>query len=97
MKCAKCERTIENEKMVYCIDCFGIENIKLHDIFKRKVLKFRGRKCSICKRKQCKDVKLTLHHVDENIEDRYDTSNVQVVCRECHNKIHRSEKELGNQ
>ena len=86
MKCNRCCNTIEDERF-YCKECLAIEQIKLHGMFKRKVIKKHGTKCRICGNI---DKKLfSIHHTDtKDDDDRYNVDKVEVLCRPCHDKVH---------
>lgn len=56
-------------------------------------LKEQGLKCQLCKKVHLKNAKpykgLLIHHKDKNITNN-DFDNLLIVCRGCHNKIHKT-------
>ena len=97
--CDKCDMEITPDKKIFCADCYAIQNIRLNATFKRKVFKFHKHVCKMCGRSEFLDIKgtaikLTIHHTNYNDPDgeRYDPKYTELLCRECHDKIHGLDK-----
>ena len=101
--CDKCDMEITPDKKVFCADCYAIQNIVLNATFKRKVSKLLKHECKNCKRigftnTKGTGIKLTIHHTNykDPDGDRYDLKYVELLCRECHDKLHGFDKSLNN-
>ena len=97
--CDKCDMLITSDKKIFCADCYAIQNIKLNTMFKRKVMKMHKHACKMCGREGFTNtkgtaVKLTIHHTNyKDVDgDRYDPYFTELLCRECHDKLHGIDK-----
>jgi len=97
--CLDCHKEIKRGSSIRCMKCNSIFNQgEKHphykngiNSYKSKAMKFIKRECSICKRKD----NLCVHHKDFNRKNNK-LSNLQIVCKSCHAKIHKRSRNFGD-
>jgi len=55
--------------------------------YREKAFKYLAPYCDVC----CGWISLQVHHKDKNTNNN-DITNLQILCEECHNKIHNVKK-----